>query len=143
MTRYRYNAILHVGQRTEAANEVVFEDWTDGELTLDQIRSRLLRHPDQPSGFKCIRNARIQKDLAALAILRGSDLTRTALDLRRGNRADRQSEEFILKIFLIWKPMTRASRVFLSWAACRLDGSYDALFVPRKSLYGHPPSAIA
>ena len=138
MTRYRYNAILHLGQRTEAANEVVFEDWTDGELTLDQIRSRLLRHPDQPSGFKCIRNARIEKDLAALAILRGSDLTRTALELRR------EIEQTVIRgihpqdLFDL-ETDDSGFRVFLSWAACRPDGSYDALFVPRKSLYGHPP----
>ena len=83
MTRYRYNAILYVGQGTEAVNNVAFEDWSERELTLDEVRSELQQDPNEPIGFTCIRNARIEKDLAASATLTDADATSTALELRR------------------------------------------------------------
>ena len=141
MTRYRYNAILHVGQGTEAANNVAFEAWAEGELAPDEIHSELLRRPNQPIGFKCIRNARIEKDLAVLKILRDADATRTALELRR------EGEQDVIpgihpQDLLDLETDDSSFRVFLSWAACRPDGSYDALFIPRGSLQENRPSAI-
>ena len=108
MTRYRYNAILYVGQRTEAANKVAFEDWTEREVAPDEIHSELLRHPNEPIGFKWIRNARIEKDLAALEILRDADATSTALELRReGGKPSYVGP--ILRTSSTWERMTRAS----------------------------------
>jgi SAM-dependent methyltransferase len=142
MTRYRYNAILYVGQRTEAANKVAFEDWTEREVTPDEIHSELLRHPNEPIGFKRIRNARIEKDLAALAILRDADATSTALDLRR--ESDQNVTRGIHPHDLFDLGTDDASfRVSLSWSASRNDGSYDAVFIPKRAEHVQPSPAIA
>ena len=135
MTRYRYNAILHVGHGTEAPSEVAFQDWAERELTVDDIRSKLLQHPKERIGFKCIRNARVEKDLAALAILRDADPTLTAGELRLG--LGRNVEKGLHPQALIdLETAGLGFTVFLSWAACRPDGSYDALFIPTRSLQG-------
>ena len=140
MTRYRYNAILYVGQGTEAVNNVAFEDWNERELTLDEVRSELQQDPNEPIGFTCIRNARIEKDLAALATLTDADATSTALELRR------ESEHVIRGIhpqdFFNLGADDSGFRVFLSWAACRPDGSYDAVLVPTRAVDGKPSPAI-
>jgi hypothetical protein len=67
MSRYRYEAILHVGHEKAALSEDEFSDWAESKWTLDDIRSTLLQRPNQRINIKRIRNARVEKDLTALA----------------------------------------------------------------------------
>jgi len=84
MTRYRYEAILHVGPGTGSLLDAEFHDWAERKWSLDDIRSMLRQHPNECIGVKRIRNARIEKDLAAIAALRDADAALTAGELRRG-----------------------------------------------------------
>lgn len=141
MTRYRYNAILHVGHGTEAASEVAFQDWPERELTLDDIRSKLLQRPNERIGFKCIRNARIEKDLTTLRKIRTADMAQTAGELRSEGE-----QNFVGGIhpqdLVDLATHDFGFQVFLSWAACRPDGSYDAFLIPTRSLQGKALPAI-
>jgi ubiquinone/menaquinone biosynthesis C-methylase UbiE len=141
MTRYRYNAILNVGQGTQAPFKLEFQDWTGRELTLDDIRSEFLRHPHRPVGFKGIQNARIEEDLAALVFLRDADATLTAGELRR--ELEQKTARGLHPQDLFDLDAGSGFKVFLSWAACRPDGSYDAVFIPARSLQGETLPAIA
>jgi SAM-dependent methyltransferase len=141
MSRYRYQAIIHVGQEAEASGDNVSLDWTERKWELGDIRSTLLQHPNERIGIKCIRNARIEKDLAALAILRDADAAHTAGELRR------ELEQYVEKGILPEAVINLETEglgfaVFLSWASCRPDGSYDAFFVPTHSLHGKTLPAI-
>ena len=129
MSRYRYNAILHVGQAEDPPSEVSFEDWTERAFTLDEIRS-MLQGRSGPFGLKGIRNARIDKDIRALVMLRGDDAPGTAGELRR--EVDRCDTRGIhpQNLFELGKANSDF-QVLLSWAACRSDGSYDALLIPK------------
>jgi ubiquinone/menaquinone biosynthesis C-methylase UbiE len=141
MTRYRYEAILHVGHETGASFDDEFLDWTERKWTLDDVRSMLRQHPNERIGIKCIRNARIEKDLAALAILRVADAGYTAGELRHGleqNLAEGIHPQALLDL----ETEGLGFAVFLSWAAGRPDGSYDAFFVPKRSLQGITLPAI-
>jgi ubiquinone/menaquinone biosynthesis C-methylase UbiE len=141
MTRYRYEAILHVSHETGALFDDEFLDWTERKWALGDIRSMLRQHPNERIGIKCIRNARIEKDLAALAILRVVDAGYTAGELRHG--LEQNVEEGIHpQALLDLETEGLGFAVFLSWAACRPDGSYDAFFVPRRSLEGITLPAI-
>jgi len=141
MLRYRYQAIIHVGREEEGSSDNDFLNWAEGGWTLDDIRSMLLQHPNKRIGIKCIRNARIEKDLAALALLREADAPETARELRR--KLEQNVEKGILPQDLIALGTEGLGfAVFLSWAGCRSDGSYDALFVPTHSLQGTTLPAI-
>jgi ubiquinone/menaquinone biosynthesis C-methylase UbiE len=141
MTRYRYEAILHVGHETEASFDGEFLDWSERKWALDEIRSMLRQHPNERMGIKCISNARIEKDLAALAILRVADPEYTAGELR--HRIEQNVDEGIHpQALLDLETEGLGFAVFLSWAACWPDGSYDAFFIPRRSLEGKTLPAI-
>ena len=133
MTRYRYQVIIRVGDEPEPPSRHEFLDWTEREWTLGDIRSALRQYPNRCIGFRGIRNARIEKDLAALAILRNPALTLREIG--------REVEEYVEKGILP-QALTRLEReglgfkVFLSWASCQPDGSYDALFIPVHLLQG-------
>jgi SAM-dependent methyltransferase len=129
MSRYRYEVILHVGHEKAASSQDEFSDWPESKCTLDDIRSTLLQHPNERINIKRIRNARIEKDLAAVAILRDADTMLTARELRRSleqNVEDGIHPQALMDL----EKDGLGFAVYLSWAAGRADGSYDACFVP-------------
>jgi ubiquinone/menaquinone biosynthesis C-methylase UbiE len=141
MSRYRYQAIIYVGHETEVSSDTEFKDWTEDKWALEDIRSMLLQHPGQRIGIKGIRNARIEKDTTALATLRNTDPALTAGALR--HRFAHNTVKGILPQALIdLETEGLGFAVFLSWAACRPDGSYDACFVPTHSPQGITLPAI-
>jgi hypothetical protein len=132
MTRFRYEAILHIGPRSAPAFEGEFQDWADRKSTLDEIRSVLSQHAGRPIGFKNIRNARIERDLAAMAILDATEGAYTAGQLRR--ELDQLAIGGIHPQDLFdLEDEDLGFEIFLSWAACRKDGTYDAFFIPKQN----------
>ena len=132
MSRYRFNAILHVEHEAGATSEAEFQDWTERELTLDEIRS-MLRGRNEAIGIQRIRNARLDRDIRILERLRIADAMLTVGELRDeieqcGTRGIHPQDLIDLSTEDL------GFQVLLSWAACRADGSYDALFIPTRFL---------
>jgi SAM-dependent methyltransferase len=132
MTRYRFHAILHVGHGRESLPEIEFLDWTERNWSLDDIRSMLQRRRGESIGIKRIQNARLEKDLMTLAILRNAGLTCTAGELRSKAEQEAQSGIHPQSLFDL-ESEELGFTVSLSWAACRSDGSYDACFLSTRS----------
>lgn len=141
MTRFRYESILHIGPGTAQAFDGDFLDQADHSWTLDEIRALLKQHRDRPVGVKGIGNARITRDLAGLTILEAADDACPAGELRR-KLDQREPEGIHPQALLDLETEELGFAVFLSWAACRNDGTLDAFFVPRQLLQGANPPAI-
>lgn len=141
MTRFRYSAILHIDHDDSAHIDGEFLDWTERKWGLDEIRSMLKQHPNQRIGLKGIRNARLEEDLAAMAILDGADAADTAGKLRQ--RLEQGADEGIHpQALLDLEAESLGFKVFLSLAASRSDGSYDACLIPAKEQKGTTSPAI-
>ena len=141
MTRFRYEAILHIGPDSAPAFDGEFLDWAEGQWGLDEIRSMVRQHPNQPIGIKGIGNARIEKDLAAMAILDGTDAGFTAGELRKKSEQNANKGIHPQALFDL-ENEDLGFAVFLSWAACRNDGTFDAFFIPKQHLQGSTFPAI-
>lgn len=131
MTRYRYNAVLRIGDEPGTATDIAFLDWTEAQFSIEEIRSMLQAHREV-LGLQKIRNARIALDNVGLCDLETSDPSRTVGDFRRGL-------EQVRKLGIHPHDLTDLGaslkfQVKLSWAACRADGSYDAVFIPKEIL---------
>ncbi len=135
MTRFRYEAILHVGPSADPVFEGEFKERAGGNWTLDEFRSLLKGNPDRPIGVKSIRNARIEKDLAAMAILDAAESAYPAGELRRTIES-RASVGIHPQALFDLENEDLGFAVFLSWAAYRDDGSFDAFFIPKQMLQG-------
>lgn len=140
MSRYRYNAILHVGQEDKASADVSFHDWTEQEFTLAKIRS-MLQQRCEPLGIRRIGNARIAKDIRVLEALEMVDAARTARQLKREVEQFGTSGLHPQDIIDLGAG-DLGFQVQLSWAACHTDGSYDAVFVPTRSVGQRVPLAF-
>ncbi len=140
MSRYRYHAVLHVGHESRGSSSVEFVDWTRHEFTLDDIRAWLQRQRGEWVGIKAIGNARLDEDLEALARLAAADAEDTA-GARRGAKSH-TLRRGVNPRDLVDLGASLGFQVNLSWAACRADGSYDAVFVPSPSPPGTSCLAI-
>jgi SAM-dependent methyltransferase len=129
MMRYRFQAILHVGHEAGARSSFEFRDWANHKWSIDDIRLMLERNANRIVGFQGIQNRRIEKDLATLALMNESSAKETRGDLR--SELETREGEGIHPEDLIELGAQKPDRaVFLSWAASREDGSYDAVFLP-------------
>lgn len=141
MSQYRFQAILHVGGDPETSLAVEFLDWTECRWNLDEIRAQLRRYPNETVGIKQILNARIEKDLEAFTRIENANISITAGELRRGLGESVETGIDPQALFDL-EIDGMGFAVFLSWAACRANGSYDALFVPEASLVKRPSPTV-
>ncbi|MCP5155131.1 MAG: amino acid adenylation domain-containing protein [Ectothiorhodospiraceae bacterium] len=87
LTRFRYDAILHVGPRAEPLDESGWPEWTGQGLDLDRLRAMLAAHPEI-LGVRGVPDARVAADLALAAALRRVAVTDDSLaTLRRAAEA--------------------------------------------------------
>jgi ubiquinone/menaquinone biosynthesis C-methylase UbiE len=133
MTRYRYQAILHVGGPADVQSEIEFIDWTTRKWTLDDIRLILRDHPDHKLGIKQIQNARSDKDIEMMHLLDAADPMETVEELRCELARQRGDGICPQELFDL-EAEGLGFRVFLSWLSCRNDGSYDAAFIPNAAV---------
>jgi SAM-dependent methyltransferase len=130
VTRYRFNATVHIGPTAAPSYEIQFEDWRDQEIDLDTLR-KMLEQRTEAFGIKCIANSRIRKDLCILERLVASDTEMNAGELKRERElADTRG---LHPQDIVDLSVSLDFRVNLSWAASRADGSYDAVFIPMHS----------
>jgi SAM-dependent methyltransferase len=128
VTGYRFNAIIHVGHSDESALEVAFEDWTERELSLQDIRT-MMRQRTEAFGIMRIRNRRLEKDVNAFERIWPADASLTTAEFKH------QCAEYVMsgihpQDLIELSKEESGFEIQLSWAACRPDGSYDAVFSP-------------
>jgi SAM-dependent methyltransferase len=141
MSRYRYEAILHVGYEEAALSEDEFSEWTESRQSLTDIRSSLLQHPNRRINIKHIPNARIERDMTALVGVRDADSSLTTGQMR--HHFEKNAGEGIHPQDLMdLEKEDLGFAVYLSWAGCWTDGSYDACFIPAGSTINKTCTAI-
>ena len=84
MNSFRYNVTLFMDSHEQKYLEPRWLDWNAEGLTLDTIRD-LLQSGTEMLAIKGVVNARIEKDVEALARLANSDDSATAGDLRESS----------------------------------------------------------
>jgi hypothetical protein len=126
MTRFRYNAILHLDDAQGGDLELSFLDYAEERCTPGSIAA-LLRNKDE--GYLAIKNVinpRIANDVEARAQLATMDPSRTVGELRESLEARVARGIDPQKICTLGEEL--GYRVDLSWAASRPNGSYDVVF---------------
>ncbi|PTL83575.1 hypothetical protein DAT35_08755 [Vitiosangium sp. GDMCC 1.1324] len=128
MSRFRYNAVLHIGSRP-APSEAPVEwlTWSSPGVDLEALRERLRREP-RPLGVASIPNARVLPASQAAEALRPTGGVRRMEDLRRRVA---QPEPEAQDPDLFWELAESLGYVAgVSWSPGREDGAFDVLFLP-------------
>ena len=126
LTRFRYDAILHLGGGSIARREPeTWLDWGDPDATPAGLR-RLLANRALPSlGVRRVPNARLAAEIEAVRLLQDDGTLRTVGDLQQALRRARptgmEPEEF-------WDLQRDLPyRIEIKWTENGADGAYDVL----------------
>jgi SAM-dependent methyltransferase len=131
MTRFRYDAILRIGEQSSPPVEMPFLNPPERGWTIDEVRSRLNAAGRRGVGFIRIGNSRIAADARLLAKVVTAEPSQTLGELRKG--IDRSNSGGIHPEAVAQLGADAGYEVTLSWASCHPEGRYDAAFLPRSS----------
>jgi ubiquinone/menaquinone biosynthesis C-methylase UbiE len=140
MTRFRYNAILHMasGSRQELV-QPGWVEWRERKPNLDAIGA-LLKPGPETLAIQGIANARVERDVRALAALSEVHGTGTVRDFSKA--LDQAALQGVDPQKLWWLGEKSGYRVDLSWAGGESDGSYDVVFGKELPGGGPPQGSI-
>jgi amino acid adenylation domain-containing protein len=131
LTRFRYDVVLHMGDRQapETGSETV--DWHDQTLTLPEVGRLLKEAAPAPLSVLQVPNARLWPEMRALELLEAPAGPETALDLREALReagtAGIDPEEF----WALGQELGYDVEIY--WSAAGGEGCYDVHFHRRAS----------
>jgi hypothetical protein len=125
MTRFRFDAILHVGTDKEEGVDINWLDGSEQEISIDALAEILQAGQPEIVGIRGIRNARVEKDVEAVAAISSSEPTATAGELKRALsekpvRGISPGELRALAVALKYE-------AGFSWTLGSINGSFDVI----------------
>lgn len=132
MSRYRFNAILHVGGAPAEPFQPAWISWPLERPTLELVARRLEKENPESLSIRDVRNRRVWKDVLAFNGLQTGNGSQEVASLEKEIQ-EASINDGIDPQDLWCLGETLHYDVQISWAAARTDGSYDVVF-RRKSL---------
>jgi SAM-dependent methyltransferase len=148
LTRFRYDAVLHLDGSGAAPEPERWLDWRQEGLSIAEVKRRLAADEPAVLGLRDVPNARVQAEVRAVELLHGGDDVSTVdapgvatvNDLRaavRGARGGVEPEDF-------WAlGRSFPYDVEVGWAGSEADGSYQVVLRHRQKAAGAGDPAAA
>ncbi len=126
LTQFRYQVILHVGEKPLLVKIERWEHWGQGEETIAEVRQILEKEQPEAIGLKGLANKRIWNAVHLVDCLekagRSESVASLRMDLARTAGGGVEPEE----LYDLGREL--GYQVEISWAAHRRDGRYDVAF---------------
>jgi len=135
MTKFRYDAVLHLNQEDKPI-EPHWLDWQTDNLTLSSVQEYLADNQSQILGIKNIPNARLTMEMKLLEWLETEPVS-TAAELQQ---ALQQLDEPGIEPDEWWN-LSQAYTVFINWSD-KQKGCYDVLFQQGETRLPHFSKAM-
>src|SRR5215470_16999711 len=125
LTRFRYDAVLHVGDAPPPELSCTWHDWGRESLSVASLREALKRMPDA-LGVTHVPNFRISQDVAALAALKDGPTPNTVGELK--DFVGREPR-FVVEPEDLWNIAEELGyQAEIRPSATPTDGTFDVLF---------------
>ncbi|MDJ1184731.1 non-ribosomal peptide synthetase/type I polyketide synthase [Roseofilum casamattae] len=125
LTKFRYDAILHLGKAVSSTKKTSWLDWQQAELTLSSVRQFLQENQPEILGIEAIPNPRLVSEVKLLQLLDKGELT-TAAELRetltQEEGAGIEPED--------WWDLSKELPyiVHVNWSRSQANDCYDVIF---------------
>jgi len=138
LTRFRYEAVLHIGDAVEPIRDLAWLDWQRQKLTVAEVRRRLSETRPETLAIRNIPNARLDEEVAALDWLREAGPEETIAQLRaylaqQPRRGIEPDDLWALRSSAATKAEPEY-HVELSWLNTDAHGVYDVVFTRHDQL---------
>jgi amino acid adenylation domain-containing protein/non-ribosomal peptide synthase protein (TIGR01720 family) len=145
LTKFRYDAILHVGPEDPPAVEHPWLDWQEEGLTLASIRQLLVETEPEMLGIMHVPNARLLLEGKLLAWLAGHEGPETVGELQKALRAPQEGGVDPEDLWALSDKFPYA--VDIGWSRPGMPGCFDVVFkrhtaVSKKALPSFPGEAV-
>lgn len=124
-TQFHYDAILYVDVNVTLVQVQTWRDWESEKLDLHSLRQFLKETPSEVVGVRRVPNARLQKELAALELIRTEDSTTTVGEIRKRLEVSAQGVD-PEDVWTLADEVGFAAEV--SWHGSGLSGLMDVVF---------------
>jgi SAM-dependent methyltransferase len=138
MTRYRFNAILHIGDAPAKSVNPKWISWPLERPTLESLAITLEKQNLESLAITEVPNRRIQQDIVAFAELQTRSASETVGVFQNEIQAATNHAIDPRDLWTLGEMLEYD--VQISWAAARSDGSYDAVFTRKNP---HEPTHSA
>ena len=129
LNRFRYDAILHVGETVPLNRDLVWLDWQRQKLTLTEMRQKLSESSPAALAFCNIPNARLDREVAAMPWIAESAPDEIVSELR--TYLTQQSYKGIEPEDLRELAESSGYQIEISWLNTNPQGVYQAVFTRR------------
>ncbi|MEL7039415.1 MAG: beta-ketoacyl synthase N-terminal-like domain-containing protein, partial [Cyanobacteria bacterium J06592_8] len=137
MSKFRYDAIFHIGQEIAPTAEPRWLDWQNEKLTLSSVHQLLIENQPERLGVKQVPNARLATEVKTLEILGNGEPTTVGelkQSLQQLNSDGVEPEEW-------WKLSAELPyTVAINWSEAQ--GCYDVVFQKGDTLSPDPSPPI-
>lgn len=128
LTKFRYDVILHVGDKVRDNIEPLWLNWRKESLDLQALIHYLTENSPEVLGVKNVPNARLLEEMKTLDLLAGDDRPQTVEELRKA--LQEVQEEAGVDPENLWNLGNELSySVKISWSGNGPAGYYDVLFM--------------
>jgi amino acid adenylation domain-containing protein len=128
LTRYRYDAVLHVGRAAEVVAQERVE-WKIGENSLADLAMSLSHRPSEAIQIGNVPNRRLARDLVALEIVDTSEERGRVEDVREAVERNESAGEDPEALWALGE--AHGYDVQIRWTTGSCDGRFDALMIDR------------
>jgi amino acid adenylation domain-containing protein len=125
LSRFRFDAILHVGPSVPLLRDLQVLDWSRDKLKLETVRQMLAETRPATLAIRDIPNARVSEEVGAILWLRDAPATATMAQLRAYlSQQPRQG----IDPDALWALEPLGYRAELSWLDVGVDGAMSVVF---------------
>jgi amino acid adenylation domain-containing protein/thioester reductase-like protein len=133
LTKFRYDVVLHIEAEIATPESPVWLDWHRQGLSGTKIVQLLSSPQPEFIGITNIPNARLSKDLAAIALLNADNSTGTISELKAALLEFPQP--IGIDPELLWQlGRELAYEVEINWSEAGVNGTYDVAFYKRSTV---------
>lgn len=125
MTKFRYDAILHIGKENLAQTEIQWLDWERRKLTLSSVKEHLVDSQPDVLGIQNVPNARLVSEMKLLELLNREENTLASGEIQQ---ALQQLDEKGVEPDEWWNLSEETPyAVYINWSEHN-KGCYDVVF---------------
>ena len=130
LTKFRFDATIHIGTEAYEQKEIQWLDWNDDQLTIDKVRNILTDTRPEVVGIRSIPNARLADEVKTMEWLSGSSGPDTVGEWRKYlSSQERDPGVEPQDLWDLGEELSYTAEI--SWCRPNSAGSYDFAFTRR------------
>ena len=130
MTKFRYDALLQIGETPNLGKEYIWAKWSKEELSLEKLKQRLSGESPEIIALSQIPNARVEQEVRMVKLLASAPASATMGELQQTAANGRREGVDPEDLCNVGEELGYEVRI--GWCGSGAGGQFDAVLIQRK-----------